>query len=157
MGGSAAQNGKCFFSSAKCPDRPWHRPTLPYCGQRRLLSRERSGLGVKLSTYTYLMPTLRMSGAVPLLLLCTSVALKGTVSLDVRGSVHHRTIHKEKMQQDATMYRNFIIPYLYEAQHVSGNTPPIIRNLKLHWKPLVFYTWKVVGRVDGGRCLAQCA
>ena len=24
----------------------------------------------------------------------------------------------------------FIIPYLYEAQHVSGDTPPIIRSLK---------------------------
>ena len=55
-------------------------------------------------------------------------------------------IHK-KVQQDATMYQNFIIPYLYEAQHVSGDKPPIIRNLKLHWQPLVFHTWKVVGRV----------
>jgi len=26
----------------------------------------------------------------------------------------------------------FIIPYLYESQHVSGDTPPIIRSLKLH-------------------------
>jgi hypothetical protein len=26
----------------------------------------------------------------------------------------------------------FIIPYLYEAQHVLGDTPPIIGNLKLH-------------------------
>jgi len=49
------------------------------------------------------------------------------------------------------MYQNFIIPYLYEAQHVSGDTPPIIRSLKLHWQPLVFHTWKVVGRVVGGR------
>ena len=48
------------------------------------------------------------------------------------------------------MYQNFIIPYLYEAQHVSGDTPPIIRSLKLHWQPLVFHTWKVVGRVVGG-------
>jgi len=40
----------------------------------------------------------------------------------------------------------FIIPYLYEAQHVSGDTPPIIRSLKLHWQPLVFHKWKVVGR-----------
>jgi len=55
------------------------------------------------------------------------------------------------------MYQNFIIPYLYDAQHVSGDTPPIIRSLKLHWQPLVFHTWKVVGRVDGGRCQAQCA
>jgi hypothetical protein len=56
-----------------------------------------------------------------------------------------------KIQQDATMYQNFIILYLYEAQHVSGDTPPIIRNLKLHWQPLVLHTWKVVGRVAGGR------
>jgi len=53
------------------------------------------------------------------------------------------------------MDQHFIIPYLYEAQHVSGDTPPIIRNLKLHWQPLVFHTWKVVGRVVGGRCQVQ--
>jgi hypothetical protein len=53
------------------------------------------------------------------------------------------------------MYHNFIIPYLYEAQHVSGVTPPIIRSLKLHWQPLVFHTRKVVGRVVGGRCQAH--
>ena len=29
--------------------------------------------------------------------------------------------------------------------------------LKLHWQPLVFHTWKVVGRVGGGRCQAHCA
>ena len=46
----------------------------------------------------------------------------------------------------------FIIPYLYEAQHVSGDTSPIIRNPKLHWQPLVFHTWKAVGRVAGGLC-----
>jgi len=53
------------------------------------------------------------------------------------------------------MYQSFIIPYLYEAQNVSGDTPPIIRSLKLHWQSLVFHTWKVVGRVAGGRCQAQ--
>jgi len=52
------------------------------------------------------------------------------------------------------MYQNFIIPYLYEAQHVLGDTPPIIRSLKLHWQPLVFHTWKVVGCIDGGCCQA---
>jgi len=41
------------------------------------------------------------------------------------------------------MYQNFIIPYLYEVQHVSGDTSPIIRSLKLHWQPLVFHKWKV--------------
>jgi len=49
----------------------------------------------------------------------------------------------------------FIIPYLYEAQYVSGDTPPIIRSLKLHWQLMVFYTWKVVGRVVGERCQAH--
>ena len=49
------------------------------------------------------------------------------------------------------MYQNFIIPYLYEAQHVSGDTPPIIMSLKLHWQPLVFHTWKVDGHVVGGQ------
>jgi hypothetical protein len=43
------------------------------------------------------------------------------------------------------MYQNFIISYLYEAQHVSGDTPPIISSLKLHWHPLAFHMWKVVG------------
>ena len=52
---------------------------------------------------------------------------------------------------------NFIIPYLYEAQHVSGDTPPIIRSLKMHWQSLVLHTWKVVGSVIGGRCQARCA
>jgi hypothetical protein len=45
----------------------------------------------------------------------------------------------KELQEDATIYQNFIIPYLNEAQHVSGDTPPIIRSLKLHWQPLVFH------------------
>jgi len=53
------------------------------------------------------------------------------------------------------MYQTFIIPYLYESQHVSGDTPLIIRSLKLHKHPLVFHKWKVVGRVVGGRCQEQ--
>jgi hypothetical protein len=56
----------------------------------------------------------------------------------------------KKFQQDATVYQNLIILYLYEAQHVSDDTPSIIRSLKLHWQPLLFHTWKVVGRVVGG-------
>jgi hypothetical protein len=57
----------------------------------------------------------------------------------------------KKNQQNATMYQNFI-SYLYEAQHVSGDTPPIIRSLKLLQQPLVLHTWKVVDRVVAGRC-----
>jgi hypothetical protein len=56
----------------------------------------------------------------------------------------------KKIQQDATVYQNFI-SYLYEAQHVSGDTPPIIRSLKLHYHPPVLHKWRVVGRVVAGR------
>jgi hypothetical protein len=66
---------------------------------------------------------------------------------DVHGSMHHSTIYKEKSNKIQQCIKKFIIPYLYEAQHVSGDTPPIIRSLKLHWQPLVFHTWKVVGHV----------
>ena len=37
------------------------------------------------------------------------------IKLDVRESVHHSMIHKKKIQQDAKMHQNFIIPYLYNA------------------------------------------
>jgi hypothetical protein len=47
--------------------------------------------------------------------------------------------------------------FIYEAQHIWGDTPLIIRSLELHWQPLDFHTWKVVGRVVGGRCQAHCA
>jgi hypothetical protein len=63
----------------------------------------------------------------------------------------------KQIQQDATIYQNFIIPYLSEAQHVSGYTSSIIGSLKQNWQPLVFHTWKIVGRVVGGRCQVQCA
>jgi len=52
------------------------------------------------------------------------------------------------------MYQSFIIPHLREAQHVLGDTPSIIRSLKLHWQPLVLHMWKAVGQVAGQ---AQCA
>jgi hypothetical protein len=32
------------------------------------------------------------------------------------------------------MYQNFIIPYLHEAQHVSGDTPSIFSSLKPQWQ-----------------------
>jgi hypothetical protein len=66
-------------------------------------------------------------------------------STSVSQSVFHFSveIHKErsnKMQQRIKFYYSIFI----WAQHVSGDTPPIIRSLKLHWQPLVFHTWKVV-------------
>jgi len=41
---------------------------------------------------------------------------------------------------------------LNEALHVLGDTPPIIRSLKLHKQPPVVHTWKVVGSVVVGLC-----
>ena len=41
---------------------------------------------------------------------------------------------------------------LNEAQHVSGDTPPIIMSLKLHKQTLVLHKWKVVGRAAVGLC-----
>jgi hypothetical protein len=49
--------------------------------------------------------------------------------------------------------RTVLKGYLYEAQHVSGETPSIIRSLKLHWQPLVLHTWKVGGRCQEQYCL----
>jgi hypothetical protein len=73
------------------------------------------------------------------------------------GVVEDSSLHKEKSNKMQQCIKIFIIPYLSGAQNVSGDTPPIIRSLKLHWQPLVFHTWKAVGRVVGGRCQAQCA
>jgi hypothetical protein len=67
--------------------------------------------------------------------------------------VHH-CINHIKIQQDPTVYQNFISD-LYEAQHVSGDTPLIIRSLKCPKQPLVLRKWKVVGRVVAGRCQAE--
>jgi len=44
---------------------------------------------------------------------------------------------------------------LNEAQYVSGDTPPIIRSLKLHWQPLVLHTCKFVGHAAVGLCQVQ--
>jgi hypothetical protein len=63
----------------------------------------------------------------------------------------------KKIQKDAKIYQNFIFLHLYEAQHVSGETLPIIRSLTLHWQSLIFHTWKVVGRVVVWRCQAPTA
>jgi len=45
--------------------------------------------------------------------------------------VHHSTIHTENPTRCKSVSK-FIISYLYGAQHVSGDTPPIIRSLKVH-------------------------
>jgi hypothetical protein len=41
--------------------------------------------------------------------------------------------------------KDLLFLVLNEAQHVSGDTLPIIRSLKLHKQSLVLHVWKVVG------------
>jgi hypothetical protein len=59
--------------------------------------------------------------------------------------------NSNKMQQCINILL-FLI--LNEAQHVLGDTPPIIRSLKLHKQPLALHTWKVVGLAVVGRQIA---
>jgi hypothetical protein len=63
---------------------------------------------------------------------------------DICRFVHHSKIHKEKSNKMQQCIKICIIPYLYKAQHVSGDTPPIIRSLKLHWQPLVFHSGRLL-------------
>ena len=85
--------------------------------------------------------------------------IKTLDTLDVKQPVSWvSAILTEFIQKNPTRCSSaskFIIPYLYEAQHVSGDKPPIIKGLKPHWQPLVLHTWKVVGRVVAGRCQAE--
>jgi predicted SAM-dependent methyltransferase len=49
---------------------------------------------------------------------------------DIHGSMHRSAIHIENPTRCNSVSRH--ISYLHEAQSVSGDTPPIIRSLKLH-------------------------
>jgi hypothetical protein len=72
---------------------------------------------------------------------CLEVLLKCMIThSDVLGSVQCSTILTENpnMMQQCIKILLFLI--LNEARHVSGDTPPIIRSLKLHKQPLVLHT-----------------
>jgi len=59
--------------------------------------------------------------------------------LDVRGSVHGCTVLTEKPNKMQECIKILLFLILNKAQHVSGDTPSIIRNLKLHKQPLVLH------------------
>jgi len=72
--------------------------------------------------------------------LCEVTVLKLTVLITAKYIIVYgfiKFINKNLTRCNNVL--NVIIPYLYEAQHVSGDTPPIIRSLKLHWQPVVFH------------------
>jgi len=77
-------------------------------------------------------------------LINTNEVVQSDTKLEHLSSMLHVSIHTENPTRCNSVSK-FITPCLYEAQHVSDDSPPIIRRLKLHWQPLVLHTWKVVG------------
>jgi hypothetical protein len=69
----------------------------------------------------------------------TSGTCKLSNRFDVRGFMHQTIIYTEKPTR-CNSVSDFISLCLYEAQHVSGDTSPIITSSKLHWQPLVLHT-----------------
>jgi len=62
------------------------------------------------------------------------------------------TSYREKPNKMQQCFKILLFLISNEAQHVLGDTPPIIRSLKLHKQPLVLHMWKVVGRAVVGCC-----
>ena len=54
-----------YFSSPKRPDRFWDQSSLLPSGYSGLIPWGQDGWGVELTTHVHLMPTLRISGAIP--------------------------------------------------------------------------------------------
>jgi hypothetical protein len=63
---------------------------------------------------------------------------------------------KGSYRENPNMMQQFIKILLFlilnKAQHVSGDTPPVIRSLQLHKQHLILHKWEVVGRAGVGRC-----
>jgi hypothetical protein len=67
--------------------------------------------------------------------------------------LRHVTAHTYIVNSFQAIPGELKIPYfLNEAQHVSGDTPPIIWSPKPHKQPPALHTWKVVGSAAIGRC-----
>jgi hypothetical protein len=57
----------------------------------------------------------------------------------------------QNIPTNATVYKNVIIPYLYEAQHILVDTPPIIRSLNCTSSLWFCMRGRLFGRVVAGR------
>jgi hypothetical protein len=69
----------------------------------------------------------------------------------IRRQKAKRNSHRKGQKRCNSIWK-CIVPCLYKIQHVSGDTPPIIRSLKLQAQSLVLHTCKDVGRAVVGRC-----
>jgi hypothetical protein len=105
-------------------------------------------------TYFFLRAT-RLLCPIPFTLITFNFRLKKPALIHKDCCKQSNIVFIQKNPTICNSLSKFIIPYLNEAQHVSGDTPPIIRSLKLHLQPLVLHTWKVVGRVVTGRCQVE--
>jgi hypothetical protein len=72
-------------------------------------------------------------------------------NFDVRGSVHRSTVLTEKSNKMQQCIKILLFLILNESQHVLGDTPPIIRSLKLRKRHLVLHN-----TVEGCRTSNNC-
>jgi hypothetical protein len=61
-----------------------------------------------------------------------SLDIKFLVQKNISAIGTDFAIRKEKSNKMQQCIKIFIFPYLYEAQHVVGDTRPLIRSLKRH-------------------------
>jgi len=88
-----------------------------------------------------------------------SISIKNGRNLNAIKTKTRRGVklHKENSNKMQQCIKILLFHIYMKLKMFWGDTPSIIRSLKLQWQPLVFHTWKVVGRVLGGRCQAHCA
>jgi hypothetical protein len=99
-----------YFSPPKRNDRLWGPPSVPDSGFRKVLCREYSGRGVKLTTHHHVVQKLRMSGAVPLLHPYSYKDWTGTTSCTQHCDVRRRNKVKTFRQHRLTQTKNKAIP-----------------------------------------------
>jgi len=66
--------------------------------------------------------------------------------------IFYQEILTEKPNKMQECIKILLFRILNAVQHVSGDTPPIIRSPKLHKQTLDLHTWKAVGRAVVGLC-----
>jgi hypothetical protein len=94
---------------------------------------------IKIFIIPYLYKSRQVSGDTPTIIQSLKLHWQPLI-FHTRKVVGHVDGGRCQAQYVQQCIKIFIIPYLHKARHVSGDTPPIIRSLKLHWWPLVFHS-----------------